>query len=226
MYTTKSPLSRVPRTKEQAKRNYDRLSKFYDFLAGSSEKPFISIGLKILDLAPGEKVLEIGFGTGYAILSMANSVGKNGMVYGIDISEGMYTQTKKRVEKAGLEELVVLKQGDATRLPFEPGIFDAVFMSFSLELFDTPDMLTVLHECKRVLKNTGRICVVAMAQKENPGFAIKLYEWAHERFPVAVDCRPIYTKDALIEAGFQIIDQSEDTMWGLPVDIILAKGRS
>jgi demethylmenaquinone methyltransferase/2-methoxy-6-polyprenyl-1,4-benzoquinol methylase len=193
-------------------------------LAGSSEKTFIKLGLKKLGFTPGEKALEIGFGTGYAILSMANSVGKNGKIYGIDISEGMYTLTKQRIEKAGLEDLVELKTGDATRLPFEAGFFDAVFISFTLELFDTPDIHTVLQECKRVLKNNGRICIMAMAQKEKPGFAIRLYEWAHKRFPVAVDCRPIYTKEALVEAGFQIIDELEKSMWGLPVDIILAKG--
>lgn len=223
---TNKPISPVQRTKEQAKKNYDRLSKFYDLVAGSSEKPFVVQGLRKLDLLPGEIVLEIGFGTGDAILSMADSVGEHGKVFGIDISEGMFHVTQERVEKAGLEENVILKLGDATWLPFEADFFDALFMSFTLELFDTPDISTVLQECKRVLRSDGRICVVALSQKDTKGLAIDLYEWAHEHFPVLVDCRPIYTREALLEAGFQIVSASEETMWGLPVEIILAKEHS
>ena len=223
MSTTKTPISRVLRTKEQARKNYDRLSKFYDLLAGSSEKPFVEQGLKKLELTPGEKVLEIGFGTGDAILSMADSVGTSGEVFGIDISEGMFHVAQQRIDNAGIKKRVTLKLGDATWLPFESDLFDAIFMSFTLELFDTSDILTVLHECKSVIKSNGRICVVALAQKEDPGFALNLYEWAHKHFPVLVDCRPIYTKELLIDAGFQVIDESEEIMWGLPVDIILAK---
>lgn len=222
----KTPISQVTRTKEQAKQNYDRLSKFYDVLAGSSEKPYVEQGLNKLALMPGEVVLEIGFGTGDAVLAMADSVGDRGKVFGIDISEGMFLVTQQRVEKANLTERVVLKLGDASNLPFESDFFDAVFISFTLELFDTPDIDTVLQECKRVLKGDGRICVVALTQKENPGLAIDLYEWAHEHFPVLVDCRPIYTSEALLEAGFQVVSASEQTMWGLPVDIILAKERA
>jgi ubiquinone/menaquinone biosynthesis C-methylase UbiE len=216
-------ISRVNRTKDQARTAYNRMSKWYDILAGSSERRFIDAGLQSLAVAEGETALEIGFGTGHAILTLARSVGSAGQVYGIDISDGMLKVTQKRVEKAGLIERVDLRRGDATQLPFEADFFDAVFMSFTLELFDTPDIPRVLRECCRVLRVGGRLCVVAMAMEEHPGLMLRLYEWAHEKLPRYVDCRPIFVMQEIANAGFPVINAVRVPMWGLPVEIVLAE---
>ncbi len=93
-------------------------------------------------------------------------------------------------------------------------------MSFTLELFDTPELPMVLEECQRVLKQGGRISVVALAKKKK--LAVSLYEWFHMRLPDYVDCRPIYVRDAMTESEFHLIKAIECVMWGLPVDVILA----
>jgi demethylmenaquinone methyltransferase/2-methoxy-6-polyprenyl-1,4-benzoquinol methylase len=214
-------ITRVTRSKDSARASYDRLSKWYDLLAGSSEKKFAEVGLRGLDVKAGEKVLEIGFGTGHSLLALAQMVGASGKVYGIDLSRGMFQITCNRIKKSGMLNRVELHCGDATQLPYEDGFFDAIFMSFVLELFDTPGIPLVMRECFRVLHSNGRISIVSLSKKK--GMAINLYEWFHVRFPSTIDCRPIYTRKIIEDIGFQTLDVKEMMMWGLPVDIALAQ---
>jgi ubiquinone/menaquinone biosynthesis C-methylase UbiE len=223
MADTEGRISRVRRAKAEAKAAYDKMSRWYDVLAGPSEKEFVRLGLEKLAMAKGEVVLEIGFGTGHALVALAQTVGSSGKVYGIDISEGMLNVAQEKLKAAGLEERVELRLGDAVHLPFEDHRFDGVLMSFTLELFDTPEIPVVLAECRRVLRGGGRLAVVAMSKEGDRGLMLRLYEWAHRRFPKYVDCRPIFVQQAVEEAGFQILDVTARSMWGLPVEIVTAR---
>jgi demethylmenaquinone methyltransferase/2-methoxy-6-polyprenyl-1,4-benzoquinol methylase len=217
-----SVISRVTRSKEEAKASYDKLSKWYDLLTGESEKKYQDIGLRMLNVQPGETALEIGFGTGQALLSLARSVGEAGKVYGLDISEGMLNATRIRARKAGRADRIELSCGDAVSMSYPNGSFDAVFLCFTLELFDTPEIPLVLRECQRVLRQEGRVCVVAMSKKGKANLMTKLYHWGHQKIPNYIDCRPIYAQEALEEAGFVVAELKVMSMWGLPVEIVLA----
>ena len=216
-------VSRVERSKEDARSSYNRLSRWYDALSGSSEKKYRDQGLEKLSAHSGERILEIGFGTGHCLVTLARAVGSAGRVIGLDISNGMLAVSTKRLEDEGLKDNVDLHIGDAADLSFLTSqSVDGVFMSFTLELFDTPEIPLVLAECKRVLKPGGRIVVVAMAKQSPPGVAVRLYEWFHAHFEAYADCRPILPRMMLEQAGFTIRNVSESAMWGLPVEIVLA----
>lgn len=215
-----SDVLRVCRTKEQAKESYDKLSKFYDYFTWF-EKKYSKRALELLDVQGDETVLEIGFGTGHCLKLIAESVGKNGKAYGIDISPEMVKITRRRLERVRLIDRVELHCGDAARMPYKDNLFDAVFMSFTLELFDTPEIPRVLNEIKRVLKPYGRLGVVSMSNKNGGSILLKIYKWAHQKFPKYVDCRPIYVEKSVKNAGYEIKCKEKIELFGLPGEIVI-----
>ena len=214
---------RVCRSKEQARESYDKISKFYDFLIGIFERKYRNMALDRLCIDEGETLLEVGFGTGHCLRKIAKLVGKTGRAYGIDISPGMLEVTKKRLEKAKLIDRVELHCGDAMEMPFNDDKFDAVFSSFTLELFDTPEIPMVLNEIKRVLKPDGRFGLISMSKEDGDSNMIKLYEWIHKKIPEYADCRPIYVAKSLKDNGFRIKKEERVRMFGLPAEIVIAE---
>jgi len=209
---------------ETARRNYNRMSRIYGLLSAGSEKRFVELAIgRLLRPAPGELILEPGFGSGQALAALAGAAGETGRVYGIDVSDGMVEVTRRRLERLGLTGRVVLTRGDAAAMSYENSFFDAVFMSFTLELFPDDLMPVVLRECARVLKEKGRICVASMSSRGKDGLMTRWYRWAHVHFPGFVDCRPIDARGTLETAGFRISEERVLSMWGLPVEILLAK---
>jgi demethylmenaquinone methyltransferase/2-methoxy-6-polyprenyl-1,4-benzoquinol methylase len=215
-------ISRVRRSKNEARRTYNRLSSFYDLLSGSSEAALIQLGLHMLDVQVGESILEIGPGTGTTLVELASRVGTPGSVVGIDLSPGMLHRTQARVNQAGAYRIVLLVEGDGCLLPYPCGIFNAIFIAFTLELFDTPEIPVVLAECRRVLKPGGRLGVVAMQKNDHPNWIVRLYEWFHKAFPSVVDCRPVDARTLIASAGFKVEINQVKSMWGLPVELVAA----
>ncbi|MEN8172318.1 MAG: methyltransferase domain-containing protein [Chloroflexota bacterium] len=219
---TNYKIARVLRSKEDAIISYDRLSNWYDWLAGTSEWQFTQAGMEMLNVQPGESVLEVGYGTGKALKALALDVGPEGYVAGIDISTGMMAVARKRLQDEGLQDVVDLHCGDALDLPFASDLFDAVFISFTLELFDTPEIPVLLTACKNIMHDNGRLVIVAMAKRKHENLMQCLYNWAHISIPNYADCRPIYTIESVLQAGYRVKTILNKTMWGLPVEVVLA----
>jgi len=204
---------RVDETSEQTKSFYNKIAGFYDTLSNRSEEPLRKAGLKMLHPEPGEQILEVGFGTGRSLVEIARLVEPNGKVYGIDISEKMRKIAQQRARREHVEDMIDLSCGDARNLPYEKGTMDGIFMSFTLELFDTPDIIAMLNECKRVLKTGGRIVVVGMSRVCPEKLRTRMFEWVHRHFPHYFDCRPIFVRQALEDAGFKIAEGKIKKMW-------------
>jgi len=203
------------------RQNYKRMSKYYDLIAAPSEKRFKDIGIEMLEVRAGMRVMELGCGTGYSLEKISKLVGENGKIFGCDISEGMLTQAQKRMRKSSLPLKANIYQADILSLPIKEKYFDRIFLSFVLEIFPDEDIKQVLGNCRDLLKDDGKICIVSIQYEK--GFPIKIYEWAHRRFPNVVDCRPIDLKVYLLEAGYELVKIRKEKMWGLPIEIISAK---
>jgi demethylmenaquinone methyltransferase/2-methoxy-6-polyprenyl-1,4-benzoquinol methylase len=217
--SAKMPVLRDFQSRDQTRAYYNRISRFYDLLSERSEAPLRKAGLELLKAGAGEQILEIGFGTGHTLVALAKSVGPRGKVFGIDLSDHMVRLAKENLAKAGLLDRTRLRCGDATKLSLSADFMDAVFMSFTLELFDTPEIHQVLSECKRVLRPEGRIVVVGMSKEGAREPLIDVFEWTHQHLPDFVDCRPIYVREALEDAGFKVQKALKKHMW-IPVEIV------
>lgn len=212
------PIAPVTRPETAARDWYDTLSGWYDVVADPFEAQPRAAGLEVLDASPGERVLDVGCGTGRALVELARAVGPSGTAVGIDIAEGMCRVSRRALADAGLETGTVIA-GDATTLPFSDDVFDALFASFVLELFDTPAIMRVLEEWHRVLDPAGRLCVVSLSRRGD-GPLTWVYETVHELAPTYVDCRPIYLRETLLEAGFRDLETRTGTVWRFPVEIV------
>ncbi len=203
---------RVLQSKSETKAFYDKIARVYDLLAEISERPMREAGLRLLAATPGERILEVGFGTGHVLADLAVAVGPAGKVFGIDISENMLTHAKNLLIGKGLIDRVSLNCGDAESLPYRDDSMDGIFMCFTLELFDTPAIPKVLAQCKRVLRPGGRIVVVAVSKEGKEGFILHAFEWTHRHFPNLMDCRPIYARRALEATGFVVEHSLTESM--------------
>lgn len=212
--------SRVNRPLSSAARYYNTLAPWYDLLA-SSEKRFIKSGLDLFSPQPSERILEIGFGTGYAMKRIIPHL-KDGFYAGLDISQGMAYQTRNRLRRVGLMNRAGLICSDSLPLPFPTDTFEGIFSSFTLELFDTPHIPILLEECRRVLKPDGRLVIVSLSKDQPLGIMGRLYERFHDYYPTLADCRPIPVRQVLEENGFLVREIKLGRMWGLAVAQALA----
>ena len=111
---------------------------------------------EILEPQPGERALEIGPGTGYYTLDLAEWVGADGSVEIFDLQQEMLDHTTRRARERGLWN-VSPTQGDAQELPYDDDSFDAAVLVTVLG--EIPDQDAALREIARVLRPGGRLIV-------------------------------------------------------------------
>jgi ubiquinone/menaquinone biosynthesis C-methylase UbiE len=110
----------------------------------------------VLAPQPGERVLEIGPGTGYYTLDIAEWLGAEGKVEIFDLQQEFLDHVTARAAERGLGN-VAPTQGDATALPYEDASVDAVVLTAVLG--EIPNPVAALREIRRVLKPDGRLVV-------------------------------------------------------------------
>jgi ubiquinone/menaquinone biosynthesis C-methylase UbiE len=115
-------------------------------------KPLILEGLRLRE---GQRVLDIGCGTGADVLEIARRVGRSGSVVGVDISDAMIEEARRRADPLNLP--IALEAGDAQALRFEDRSFDAC--RAERILMHVPDAEAALREMVRVIRLEGRISV-------------------------------------------------------------------
>jgi demethylmenaquinone methyltransferase / 2-methoxy-6-polyprenyl-1,4-benzoquinol methylase len=156
--------------KQQVAAMFDDIAFKYDFL-----NRFLSAGIDIkwrkkaikqLSALAPKKILDVATGTADVAL-MASGILKPEKIVGIDISDGMLEVGRKKIEKAGLQHIIELLNGDSETINFEDGSFDAVTVAFGVRNFQ--HLEKGLSEIYRVLKPGGKLVVLEFSKPKMPG---------------------------------------------------------
>jgi SAM-dependent methyltransferase len=109
----------------------------------------------VAGVGPGQRVLDVACGTGIVARTVAERIGAEGRVVGLDLNEAMLTVARR------IRPELEWRQGDATALPFPAGAFDTALCQMALMFF--PDRPAALREMARVVRPAGVVAVVVPA---------------------------------------------------------------
>ena len=132
---------------------YDKLAKVYDFTFGPTLHRGRLQAIERMDIQSGERVLEVGVGTGINL----SLYPKNCSVVGIDFSGPMLEIARERAARKDVRNVRLL-QMDAADLKFADDSFDIVYAPYVISV--VPDPVKVAHEMRRVCRPGGRIIVL------------------------------------------------------------------
>jgi phosphatidylethanolamine/phosphatidyl-N-methylethanolamine N-methyltransferase len=142
-------------------RVYEKLANVYDVVFGPTLHPGRLVAMERMGVRPGDRVLEVGVGTG-----INTSLYPTGChVTGIDLSPSMLEKARERVKREGLRN-VRLMEMDAGSLTFADDSFDIVYAPYLVSV--VPDPVAVAREMRRVCKPGGKIIVLNHFRSANP----------------------------------------------------------
>ena len=146
---------------EAVKTAYRRYARIYDAVFGPVLQPGRRALLERLELKPGERVLEVGVGTGLSLPLYPRSV----RITGIDVSREMLEKARERVARRRLENVDALVEMDAEHMTFPDATFDKVVAMYVVSVVARPGKL--IEELHRVCKPRGEIFIVNHFRSDN-----------------------------------------------------------
>lgn len=213
---------RSERSRPSGAPHYHRISGLYDRLFDPFEGPLRDEALGWLEARPGERIIELGVGTGRALQPLAERVGRSGSVVGIDLARGMLARATRRVSRSPVGAGVLLVRARIPPIPLAPASCDAAFVSFTLELFSPTQAKRLLSEIRRVLRIQGRLALAALWQSPRPGWMERGYVFGHRLAPHLLDCAPIDLDGLLRQVGYDLRRAETRSLAGIPVRLALA----
>lgn len=160
--------------------------------------------IHLLNLQPGEKVLDIATGSGMAAIAAAQRVTPGGRVHGIDFAENMLAKAQFNCDKHALDN-VDLHLMDAEQLVFRSNYFDVITCAFGL--FFLPDMAAALQQWRRVLKPGGRLMFTSFTSNAFMPYA-ELFRQGIEQHGIRLPANAAWQRLTDAEACKQLINEA------------------
>lgn len=194
-----------PNMVEATHPSVEKVQKYYSWRAtnydagAAFEVEHHAEALRLASIQAGQRVLDVACGTGRGTVGLAQAVGPNGKVDALDLTDAMLNQAHLKLEKLGLSNRVILKQGNAQDLPYPDKAFDLVYNGYMFDLIPLDGFLPILKEMARVLKPGGKLVLVNMSK---PDERKTWYEKIYEKGWAVMPCRPVLMSPYLPAAGF------------------------
>src|SRR5205814_2032949 len=142
-------------------RVYENIAWFYDVTFGPALHPGRVDAIRRMAIRPGDRVLEVGVGTGINAALYPTDCS----VTGVDLSSSMLERARERVARKGVRNVRLL-QMDAQNLKFADDAFDIVYAPYVISV--VPDPVAVTREMHRVCRGGGRIVILNHFRSNNP----------------------------------------------------------
>ncbi len=183
---------------KKIERIYTAYSRFYDVIFGKVFHDSRVAALRFLDIKSGNRILEVGVGTGLGLPHYPH----NCRVVGIDLTGPMLEKGRERIEKLQLSH-IELQQMDATQMAFPDNSFDSVMAAYVMTAVPTPHK--VLAEMCRVCRPGGKVVLLNHFQNTHP--LISRIEHRISPFCSRIGFRTDLTVEDLLEGSPLVIEQ-------------------
>ena len=174
---------------------YGKLASWYDWFFGPTLHPGRLQAIQRMGISPGDRVLEVGVGTGIN----ASLYPRDCTVTGVDLSASMLDKARERIARKGITNVRVMEM-DAANLAFPDGSFDIVYAPYLISV--VPDPVRVAAEMNRVCRVGGRI--IFLNHFRSPNFLLSRIERLISPFTVHIGFKADLDLPAfLAQAGLQ-----------------------
>jgi len=147
--------------KNQMEKMVFTYDKYMHCITFGREDKLRKMTVELVQIKPGENVLEIGCATGSLTLEAKRQAGNSGKVAAIDIIPGMIEVSKEKAQKANLD--IDFQLGSIDNIPFPDGQFDVVLCSFMIFHMSEKVRNKGINEIYRVLKPNGKLLILDIA---------------------------------------------------------------
>ena len=167
---------------EQVRQMFDSIAPAYDFMNRAMTLGidiwWRRLAVKRLKRLRPAAILDVATGTGDFAIQLHDSLHPS-HITGIDLSQGMLDEARRKVKEKGLEGSISFEQGDCMALPMQDGTFDAVTVAFGVRNFE--HLQQGYEEMARVLKPGGMLCVLELSTPRN-----RVIRWFYDLYALHI----------------------------------------